>query len=134
MAKINGTTMTIVVDGDTIDCNIDATLTIDRDLPDTSCKDDAGWATHLQGQGSWSVEGSARVDFSSTMGYQELVALLIARTEITALDFLSSDVGGLKASGTASITSLSFAAPNEDSATFDFSFTGNGIVTITVVA
>jgi len=131
--KINGTTMNIDVDGDQITCNIDATLEIDRDLPDTSCKDDLGWATHLQGQGSWSVSGSARVDFTSTMGYQELVAKLIARTAITALDFLSSDTGGLKASGAASITSLSFAAPNEDSATFDFSFTGNGAVAITVV-
>jgi predicted secreted protein len=133
MAKINGTSMSITVEGTQIDCVVDATLETSRDLFDTSCKDDGGWATNGQGQGSWSVSGNARVDFSSTMGYQELVALLLDRTAIAELVFTSDTVGGLVATGAASIASLSFAAPNEDSATFDFSITGNGALTVTVL-
>jgi hypothetical protein len=133
MAKVNGTDLTIVVDGDSIDCQITGTLTTDRDLPDASCKDDGGWATHIQGQGSWSMEGSARLDYTATFGYAELVALSINRTEITELDFLSSTVGGIRARGAASVASINITADNESSAEFDFSFTGNGALAVTAV-
>lgn len=133
MAKVNGTRMTIVVDGSTIDCQIDGTLTTERDLPDASCKDDAGWATHIQGQGSWSVDGSGRLDFSATFGYEDLLDLVLNRTAISALDFLTDIVGGVKVSGAASIQTLSITASNEDSATFDFSFVGNGAFAVTAV-
>jgi len=133
MAKINGTSMSITIEGTTIDCVVDATLETSRNLFDTSCKDDLGWATHGQGQGSGSVSGNARVDFSATMGYQELVALLIDRTAIDELIFTSDTVGGLVVTCAASVASLTFNAPNEDSATFDFTFTINGAIVATVL-
>ena len=64
---INGTLVLLSADSTAIASTTDATLNIELDTPDASTKDSEGWADHIQGQKSWSVdvEGLATFDYAS---------------------------------------------------------------------
>lgn len=81
MAKINGTLLLVYANGVLIAAQQSVTFTLTTDLPDTSTKDDAGWATHMKGARSYSVDINNLV---STTGLTaaELIAYITGRTDI----------------------------------------------------
>jgi hypothetical protein len=84
MSKINGTNVLLYADGVLIACERSATLNIEQDLPDASCKDDGGWASHIKGTRSGSIEFEA---LYSTTGLSAagLIGFITGRTDIVAV-------------------------------------------------
>lgn len=133
MAAVNGTLILLKDDGTAFAATTSATLNIEMDLPDSSTKDSAGWAEHIQGQKSWSVDLDGIADFEATTGTVDiLVDYLINRTQ-ASIEFEPQTgaftTSGVSYTGTASLSSVSLVAANEDTATLSGSFTGDGALT-----
>jgi predicted secreted protein len=145
MAAINGTLILFNVDVDggtpaTLGATTSATLNIDMDLPDASSKDSAGWADHIQGQKSWSIDVDGIANFISSTGNVEELGNYILNRNTVDVEFVPNDAAGdlpsgtyVKYTGEASCASVSFVAGNEDTATLSGSFTGKGALTASTV-
>lgn len=138
MAAVNGTLILLQDNGTAFAATTSATLNIEMDLPDSSTKDSGGWAEHILGQKSWSVDLDGIADFELTTGTVDvLVDYLINRTQAT-IEFepqtgaFSSK--GVSYTGTASLSSVSLVAANEDTATLSGSFTGDGALSRVAVS
>lgn len=111
MSKINGTSMLMYSNGTLIAAQKGCTVTWDVDLPDATCKDSGGWAEHING------ERTASVDFDglfSTTGLNntELVGYITGRTSI----LLVIDGGGFPIVGEADLSNYSLV-PNKEETT-----------------
>jgi hypothetical protein len=124
MAKINGTDLRVYKDGNLIGYEREFTFSLEMDLPDSSNKDSGGFAEHIQGQGSATLEFTAMVDFTSDYGIAESLAELIARTCIYVS--WKDTVNGIFYAGKASYSSISSDASNEDVMAWNGSITING--------
>jgi predicted secreted protein len=138
MAAVNGTLILVNDDGTAFAATTSATLNIEMDLPDASTKDSAGWAEHIQGQKSWSVDLDGIADFETSTGTVDiLVDYLLSRTQAT-IEFEPASgaytTAGVSYTGTASLASVSLVAANEDTATLSGSFTGDGALTRVAVS
>lgn len=143
MPAINGTLILFnvdVADGTPAELGMttSATLNIEMDLPDSSNKGSSGWATHIQGQKSWSIDIDGVADFVSSSGNVDKLADYIINRSAVDVEFVPSQTGPsagtyVKYSGEASLASVSFVAGNEDTATLSGSFTGNGALTSSTI-
>lgn len=138
MAAVNGTLILVNDDGTAFAGTTSATLNIEMDLPDASTKDSAGWAEHIQGQKSWSVDLDGIATFTVTSGTVDvLLNYLLDRTQAT-IEFEPQGgaytTKGVSYVGTASLSSVSLVANNEDTATVSGSFTGTGALTRVAVS
>lgn len=140
MSAINGTLILLRDNNVPYALSTSCTLNIDMDLPDASHKGSAGWAEHIRGQKSWSVDLDGLADFQTGTngGVQELVNHILNR-EAVAIEFvpLAGAFGGstgVSYEGTASCASVSIVASNEDTCTLTGSFTGTGALTEVVVS
>ncbi len=130
MAAVNGTLILVNDNGTAFAATTSATLNIEMDLPDSSTKDSGGWAEHILGQKSWSIDLDGIADFELNSGTVDvLVDFLINRTQAT-IEFEPQSgafsAKGVSYTGTASLASVSLVAANEDTATLSGSFTGDG--------
>lgn len=140
MSAVNGTLILLKDNGDAFALSTSCTLNIDLDLPDASTKASSGWANHIKGQKSWSVDLDGFADFETgtTGGVQDIVNYIINRSDVS-IEF-TPDTGfaggtkGVSYTGTASCASVSVVASNEDTATLTGSFTGNGALAEAVVS
>lgn len=138
MAAVNGTLILLKDDGTAFAATTSATLNIEMDLPDSSTKDSAGWAEHILGQKSWSVDLDGIADFETSTGTVDiLVDYLINRTQAD-IEFEPQSgaftTKGVSYTGTASLSSVSLVAANEDTATLTGSFTGDGALSRVAVS
>jgi len=133
MPKINGKNLRLQLDGNTIACAKSCSLSIEQDLPDATCKDSAGWAEHINGLKSWSLEVTALLDFASTVGLVDLGTALIAGTSFTAL-FTTGTSTNYEWTGTVDPSSLSVTANNEEAVEYSGSLKGTGALTQQVIA
>ena len=138
MAAVNGTLILVNDNGTAFAATTSATLNIEMDLPDSSTKDSGGWAEHILGQKSWSVDLDGIADFELNTGTVDvLVDFLINRTQAT-IEFEPQSGAfsskGVSYTGTASLGSVSLVAANEDTATLSGSFTGDGTLTRVAVS
>tara|TARA_Y100001937_G_C7113160_1_gene328796 strand:+ start:758 stop:1195 length:438 start_codon:yes stop_codon:yes gene_type:complete len=143
MAKINGTSLLILISGNAVAHTTSASLSFDMDTIDVSTKDSAGVQELLAGQKSASVDFEAMVDFgaqalsdnagTNMQGLDDLFSTFNNRSQITwSLETEGdSTVGAPKFSGSGFITSLSMEAPMEDVTTFSGSIAVTGAVTFT---
>ena len=132
MAKINGTLIILDVDGDELAHVSNASLTINRELPEANDKDSAPWADHLDDAGlmDWEVSIDGNADWVSATGNVKILAdILVARTAVAVI-FGPSAAGSVQYSGNASTGSLTFDAPTEETATLSGTMTGKGILNI----
>lgn len=128
MAKINGSNLVLKIDGVAVACSKSCSLSIEQDLPDASCKGSNGWAEHINGQKSWSIECEGLLDFSATYGGQSASTALINGTSATLL-FTTGTSNDIEWTGTANVSSLSIESGMEDVVTYSASFTGTGALT-----
>jgi len=126
--RFDGRLLRIKIDGNTVACARECTLNIEQDLPDASCKDDAGWNAHINGQKSWSLDVSALTDFSTTVGVTDLGTALINGTSVTVL-FTTGVSGDTEWTGTADISSLSITAANGAVSEYSGTIQGTGALT-----
>lgn len=129
MAAINGTTVILTEDSDgsltAIALLTDTTLNVDQDLPDSSNKDSSGWADHINGQRSWSIDLDGRADFGDQANVEKLFDMILNR-ENPDIEFATSTSGDVKFTGTVSLANMSVGTPNEDVASVSGSMTGKG--------
>ena len=134
MSAINGTLVLLRADGNPLALVTDATLNIEQDLPDATSKDSSGWAAHINGLRSYSVDVDGLASFVATTGNSNILANLIANRSQVSFRFATATAGQLQFTGTVSLGSLSITAPNEDTATLSGSMTGTGALVIGTVS
>jgi len=107
-----------------------ASLSVSRDLRDSTNKSSAGWSESLAGLMSWELSGDGFVEFANadtnTKNVKELFTQMVATNPEVTVKF--SD-GTTYYVGDAFITSLSVDAGVEENATYSISLTGNGELT-----
>jgi len=107
-----------------------ASLSVSRDLRDSTNKSSAGWSESLAGLKSWELSGDGFVEFantdSETKNFKELFTQMIADNPEVTVKF--SD-GTTYYVGNAFMTSLSMDAGVEENATYSVSLTGTGVLT-----
>lgn len=132
MAVLNGTLYVVDVDSNLIGQSTNATLSIGVDLPDATTKDSGGWAEHIHGLRSWEGSADYLYDPSETYNAKDILDLITGRTGFTFLfEHSSQTAGTVSFTGSASVNSFEMGAEMEGSMTWNFSFTGNGALTIT---
>jgi len=139
MSAVNGTLILLQDDGTAFALSTSCSLNIDVDLPDASSKSSSGWAEHIKGQRSWSVDLDSLADFETTTvgGVKTIIDYVINESDVS-IEFEPQtgafDSAGISFTGTASTSSVSVEASNEDTATLSGSFTGNGALTPTAIS
>ena len=137
MAAVNGTVIAITDGGTEIASTTSCTLNVEMDLPDASTKDSSGWAEHIRGQKSWSIDLDGVAEFESSANVDDLVNHILDRDAIT-VEFIPdvAEFSGaiVKYSGTASMASISVVAAMEDTVTLSGSMTGTGALTRTAIS
>lgn len=124
----NGTLIGLYVGGTKIANLISNDLDISMATRETTNKDSGGWKSSLGGALSWTCSAEGYFDEIATYGFDELFAVLTARTAVTVM--ISSQVtGDKKYSGSALLTSLKRSHPTEDNVTFSCSCEGTGVLT-----
>lgn len=132
MAKINGTSFLLLVDGNAIGSTRTSSLNISVDLPDTSTKDSGGWEENLSGGGMRSATGSfdGLEDPTATVGVNEIFDLINTRADFE-FQLTDSQPGSDIWTGTATIDSLEINYEMEQPVSISGSFKVNGALTRT---
>lgn len=133
MPKINATDLLVYIGAGTtlpIAHSTSATLNIEQDLPDATTKDSLGWADHINGLKSWSLDFDGLVDYAASYGAEELSDNLTNGNNVTVR---WSTTTGSYWQGTASLSSLTMSADMESPLTYSGTFTGKGAITKTAV-
>ena len=129
MAKVNGTDMTIYSGSDVILHSKSCTLNIEQDLPDATTKGSSGWEEHINGLRRWTIDFDGAWDVSGAgMTPNELIAIIVARTEDATVKFGTSASAATGWTGTATVKNISISAAMEDVATFSGQLVGNGAI------
>lgn len=121
----NGTDMVVLVDGVVLGHTTSCTLSVEADLPDASTKDSAGWAEHIKGQRSWSVDFEGLMAYDGSIPSPEVLDYILNRTTVT-LRFSTQETGDAYWTGSASLASYEISAEMESPTSASGSFTGNG--------
>ena len=127
MAKINGTSILVTVDGNAIAEAQEHSIEFSHNLADASTKDSAGWAEFISAQRGGTINVSALVDYAadadaSATGFFDLFTEgIVNRTEFT-LVFGTAVSGDTIFTVDAFLTSLSQNAPMEDVVSYSATF------------
>jgi predicted secreted protein len=123
---VNGTTVIYSQSGAPLALLTNSTLNVDQDLPDASTKDSGGYADHINGQRSWSIDVDGLASFVATTGNVDKLATLITTRASVTVSFAPTTAGQVRFHGTANLANLSISAPMEDVVTVTGSLTGKG--------
>ena len=129
MAIQNATGVVLSLAGTALAHCTSASLSISRDLRDSTTKSSAGWSQSLGGLMSWEMSGDAFVDITDGDAVTNIAAL-ITGTKI-AVTFVLDDADSptpapVTYSGDALITSVSMDAGVEENMSWSISLTGTG--------
>ncbi len=127
-AAINGT-LNSVLSGADVALNVkNATLNVNVDLPDTSTKDDAGWATHIAGQRDWSISISGVHTADATgLSPNEIMAAIIARSADTVIKFSTDGTGAAAGwTGNGTFQNMTITGDYEQAMEYSAEIVGNG--------
>jgi TP901-1 family phage major tail protein len=122
---MNGTLLGFYVGGTLISHSTDNSITVSHSPRSATTKDSGGWTDNLEGLREWSGSGEAMLAEDATYGHDDLMGLVVNRTEVT-LRFSTEVSGDKYYQGQAYIDSLEISSAPEESVTFSYSFTGNG--------
>ena len=149
MAISNATDVVIQVSTDTTEGNLQtvahctsASLSLTRDLRDSTTKSSEAWSESLAGLKSWELSGDGFVQLSDTvtdndpyegasgtlMGYTKLYDLWQAGTNVYVK--FGSNGAGNHYEGQGFISSLSAEGGVEENATFSITITGSGTLDV----
>lgn len=107
-----------------------ASLSVSRDLRDSTTKSSLGFSESLAGLKSWEMSGDGFVDFTTTASNQNAKQLLDQMLLDDPVVEVSFGLIGttVEYTGTAFITSMSIDAGVEENATYSLSLTGTGSI------
>lgn len=129
---ISGTDLGVYLSSTLIGASTSCSISLSRDMRDTSNKDSAGWKKVLPAMKSWTVSCEGLFIPGGTGNYYSLYTSWAAGTALTiSWKVTSNTAGDITYSGTAYITSLAKSGPNEANVTYSVSFQGDGAITPT---
>ncbi len=130
MAKINGTSFLVYLDGNPIGSTTNATISITVDEIPTTNKGSGGWAEQIAGGGLRSAEGTFEglEDPDDTVGVNEIFDLMDTRADF---DFQITDntAGSDIWTGTATVMNLEVNYEMEQAVSISGTFRVNGQLT-----
>lgn len=125
----NGKALGLYIGGTLAGCATSATINVNGEEIDVTCKDDGVWGNFLDGTKTWemSLEGFVAYD---TSGYssEDFFDALIAGTELTAM-WSTESAGDVTYSGTVKVLSWEESAANNEGVTYSVSLKGKGAIT-----
>lgn len=123
---ILGTAILQSLDGDTIMCSVNATLTIDNEETETSCKDDGGAYTAVPGRQKWSCQIDGNFIYDNSYGISD-IRVLAATKATKRLIFGSLDnPEDPYWAGDCFVANLTENAPNNAVATWSINLSPRG--------
>jgi len=129
MAKINGSSFLLFIDGVALGSTKTSSINISVDIPLTSTQQSGGWETNLAGGGMRSAEGSfdGLEDPSDTVGVNEIYDLINTRADF---DFeITDDTAGSNIwTGTATVSNLTVNYEMEQPVSISGTFKLNGVL------
>lgn len=131
VVKIN-TTVGGTPDQQLIHCT-SASLSISREMRDSTTKSSLGWSESLAGLKSWEISGDGFVDFATTANFEntpELITQMLQADPSVEVAF-GTGTAGQTYQGEAFITSFSIDAGVEENATYSLTLQGTGDLTVT---
>jgi hypothetical protein len=117
MAKINGNKVLVFVDDVAIGCLTGCSLTLDKEEIITTCKDNDGAKTTINGGSSWGIDFDGIFESSSSVGFEDLFDLWDNDTEVV-VRFAVDESGGLYFTGTGRVMNLKWDGPLNAAAKF----------------
>lgn len=120
----NGTNLLLKVEGTVVGHTTSCTLSVSNDMADATTKDSNGWSESLAGLKSGEISFDGLVDYSDANNAEQLLDLLIARTQITC-------VFGTATTGDSIYTAEGFIASLEQTAEMEAAVTFSGTITLT---
>lgn len=124
MAYVRGNKIRFYSGGVRLNLELEVTITTTMEIIPTTDKDSASWVTNVDGDKSWTVSGSANLDWTATENVSSTFADFVAGSAV-AIDVGSADNAKFY-SGSGYITSWTLTAPLSGLATFSFEVTGSG--------
>lgn len=117
-----------------ITCQVDATLSMETNTFETTCKDSGAWAEPRPGTKSWSMTGTGNFAEDATYGFLDLQTLWDDQTEAEFV-LTTGNTGDTEFYGNCYVTSLELNSSGNDAAvTFSFTLTGAGALTAAIVS
>jgi len=132
MAKKNGRTLVLKIDGVPVAAEQDVELSFSREMIDVTSKDSNSNRELIVGLKSWSVSCNALVDFLATHGAHTFSNALNNGTSLTVL-ITDGVTGQTEFTGSAYASEFTMNSTNEDAVTWSGSLEGTGALTIQTV-
>lgn len=138
MALIKGSAFLVGLDGDPLNCQLDANITLGQDMEsEDACKpllpnNDGSWRENTSGDRNWEVSGSGKVEDDDKDTLTTLDSLLkhfLGSNTSIEISVGTNDPKLAFArtfSGTGKLTSLTVNFPATGSATYDYTLEGLG--------
>ena len=120
----NGTNLLLKVEGTVVGHTTSCTLSVNLDVADATTKDSSGWSEGIAGLKSGEISFDGLVDYSDANNAEQLLDLLIARTQLTA-------IVGTSVSGDSIYTCDGFISSLEQTGEMEAAVTFSGTITIT---
>jgi predicted secreted protein len=120
----NGTNLLLKVEGTVVGHTTSCTLSVTNDMADATTKDSSGWSESLAALKSGEISFDGLVDYSDANNAEQLLDLLIARTQVTC-------VFGTATTGDSIYTAEGFISSLEQSAEMEAAVTFSGTITLT---
>lgn len=124
MGYVKGDFIRFYNQGVVLGLELDVSISATQDTIETVDKDSLSWKTFITGDRSWTVSGSANLDWSATENVSDFFADFIAGAEI-AIDVGSSAEPKFY-SGNGLLTSWGLEAQRNALSTFTFELQGSG--------
>lgn len=128
MAKLNGTSMLVLVDGVAIAGTKSFTLDLKSANIDITSKDSGGWVYRIYGLRDWSVSCDGLFDPSGVFNVEEIFDAIDSRDTTILLEMAVIDGvgGGFLLKGEALASSLTLTAGQEEAVSFTATFEADG--------
>lgn len=130
-----GTTMRIKIGAKTLFHEVDASLSSSIPFKEVASKDTTG-VVSTPGTQSWSISTNGLIGNSALAAQEDIATLYathVAKTKVT-IEFTTDVTGDVVFSGEAYIETFNIKSTHEETVTGDFSFKGDGALTIGIVA
>lgn len=124
MGYVKGDSIRFYKAGAVLKLEMEVSLNASLDTLETTDKDSAGWKTFEDGDKSWTVSGSANLDWTKEENATQIFASFIVGDAV-AID-VGSDDDSKFYSGNGIINSFSIEGPRNGIATFSFEVQGTG--------
>jgi len=126
MAILNATSVTLSIAGEVMGHSTSCSLSITRDLRDSTTKLSQGWSESSAGLKSWEMNGDAFVDIAETdAALGDCFDALIAGVAVAVVFTVDTQTY----TGSGFLTNVSTDAGVEENATFSVSITGTSTLT-----